>query len=383
MSFLEGKTILIISPQAWGKMFLSKHHYAVELAAKGNKVFFLNPPGENPLLEEAVEIKQADGYPGLFIINHKLFFPYNIKFHFVTLYNFLMRTQVKKILKKIKEPVQIIWSFDIGNLYPFRLFPKNSIRIFHPVDEPLTSEAIAAAKGAGVIFSVTKEILEKYKNFQVPAFFVNHGVSTVFLKEHLHHEYVQGNPIRVGYAGNLLRKDIDGACLLQLIRENPAVQFEFWGAYQFHHSNVGGIEDEEIKKFTYELKAQANVILHGPVAAAELSKAYHSVDVFLICYDIMKDQSRGTNYHKVMEYLSTGKVIVSNNITTYAEMTDLIVMCNSRLNNHEMPMLFKKVINNLSYYNSYNLISKRKSFASQNTYANQLHQIEQQLEQLF
>jgi energy-coupling factor transporter ATP-binding protein EcfA2 len=44
MNFLKGKNILVISPEAWGKSKLSKHHYALTLAAIGNKVWFLQPP---------------------------------------------------------------------------------------------------------------------------------------------------------------------------------------------------------------------------------------------------------------------------------------------------------------------------------------------------
>ena len=56
MDSLRNKTILIISPQAWGKMFLSKHHYAIELAKRGNAVYFLNPPGEN-IIEQKNRLK--------------------------------------------------------------------------------------------------------------------------------------------------------------------------------------------------------------------------------------------------------------------------------------------------------------------------------------
>ena len=40
---LENLNILIISPQKWGKMKLSKHHYATTLA-ENNNVYYLNPP---------------------------------------------------------------------------------------------------------------------------------------------------------------------------------------------------------------------------------------------------------------------------------------------------------------------------------------------------
>lgn len=45
----NNKTILIISPEPWGKMMISKHHYALELAKLGNEVYFLNPPNNNSI----------------------------------------------------------------------------------------------------------------------------------------------------------------------------------------------------------------------------------------------------------------------------------------------------------------------------------------------
>src|SRR5664279_4576565 len=149
MSFLSNKTILIISPQAWGKMFVSKHHYAVELAKRGNRVYFLNPPDENKKIRKGkISIKPSGEHENLLLIDHSLSFPYNIKFHFIALFHALMRPHVKKILGKIDTPIDIVWSFDLGNLYPFSFFPVKSFKIFHPVDEPLNQTALNAARGS-------------------------------------------------------------------------------------------------------------------------------------------------------------------------------------------------------------------------------------------
>jgi hypothetical protein len=160
-------------------MFVSKHHYAFELVKYGNKVYFLNPPDQEKKLTKSIIIEKSDIHPGLFIISHQLPFPYNLKFHFMPLFHFLMKGHIKKLLLAMGHKPDIIWSFDLGNLYPFRFFPKTSLKIFHPVDEPLNKAAFNSATGAQYIFSVTREILEKYASIDAPKHFINHGVSEI------------------------------------------------------------------------------------------------------------------------------------------------------------------------------------------------------------
>ena len=82
---LFNKAILILSPQAWGNMLLAKHHYAIELAKRGNDVYFLNPPDNRhwslKKAKKRITIKPVVNHPNLFLVSQQLFFPYNIKFH--------------------------------------------------------------------------------------------------------------------------------------------------------------------------------------------------------------------------------------------------------------------------------------------------------------
>jgi len=372
---LHNKTILILSPQSWGKMFLSKHHYAIELARRGNKVYFLNPPETGSTdLRSPVLITPVTGIDNLFLIRHKLWFPYILKFHALPLFHAGMKWHAGSILKAIGETVDIVWSFDLGNLYPMRFFHKVPRKIFHPVDEPLNTVAIESARGADIIFSVTREILEKYRSFDVPRIFVNHGVTDEFLSSR-NGSYEPGNPVRVGLSGNLVRPDIDRQTLLQIIRENSGVMFECWGSYSYSQSNISGSDDEATGEFIAALQSCPNVVLHGAVATGELARQMSLMDAFLICYDINKDQSRGTNYHKIMEYLSTGKVIISNNVTTYKDTPALLQMTEERDNNDQLPSLFKKVIAELQTHNSLANQEARIAFARDNSYSKQLERI--------
>ncbi|MHA4808311.1 glycosyltransferase family protein [Flavitalea flava] len=390
MPTLSNKTILILSPQNWGKMLVSKHHYALELARQGNKVYFLNPPEQgNNDLKKAVEIHPVENMPDLSVISHRLWFPYVLKFHALPLFHAGMRLHIKKIIREIGQPVDIVWSFDLGNLYPFRLFGKETYKIFHPVDEPLNQAAIDAANGADIIFSVTREILEKYGSSGAPKYFINHGVSHEFIlqqdqrkdqDQEREQEQGQGNDfkrhVKIGFSGNLLRPDIDRKIFLEILSANRETIFECWGSYASNQSNIGGTDDQSTADFITALRSLPNVILHGAVPAGELANEIRKMDAFLICYDIKKDQSGGTNYHKIMEYISTGKVIISNNVTTYQGQEELVQMTNEREDNLKLPDLFKEVIGRLDHYNSPSMQKKRLEFAKDNTYKRQIERIE-------
>ena len=157
----------------------------------------------------------------------------------------------------------------------------------------------------------------------------------------------------------------------------PSVIFEFFGSYTQKQSNISGVENNEVKDFVRTLQSCSNVVLHGAIAYEMLAEAIQNMDAFLICYDIKKDQSKGTNYHKIMEYLSTGKVIISNNVTTYKKEPELLQMTDERENNSQLPGLFKKIMNDLEWFNNSTLQQKRIAFAKNNSYQKQIERIEE------
>ncbi len=377
LTVLKNKVILLISPQPWGSLFISKNHYAVELA-KTNVVYYLCPQPIIKTSSQKIDVKSLEGIGNLYIIDHQLFFPFQLKFHFRKLFHFLMFIQTKRILKKINRKIDIVWSFDLGNYFPFAFFSKIPLKIFHPVDEPLNREAIFSAKGADVIFSVTKEILSKYEIYNLPSYFINHGVEASFVKSSNYFNQQDVLQLRVGFSGNLRRKDIDREILLNIINDNPTVQFDCWGDFE-NRNNLRDSENKSTDDFIEKLLSNKNVHLHGLLNPSQLADAYQQVDAFLICYDVKKDQSKGTNYHKILEFVSTGKIIISNNVSTYQNFPELVQMVNERLNNNLLPTLFKKVIDNISKYNSIELQKKRVAFAAENTYQNQINRIDNHL----
>jgi hypothetical protein len=379
IAFLSHKVILIVSPQSWGDMLLAKHHYAIELAKRGNEVYFLNPPDNYrwswDKSDERIEVTPSLQYQNLFLVSQKLFFPYKLKFHSRRLYNILIKKQIRAVIQMIPKPVDLLWSFDLGNLFPLVFFQNRLFKIFHPVDEPANQDAILAAKGADIIFSVTNEILRKYNFFQLPSFFINHGLADEFVMKEAPSKYSK-EQIRIGMSGNLLRPDLDRQILLKIIGENPKAKFHFYGSYTTDQSNIGASTGKEVDAFIRDLKSFSQVVLHGVLKTDELAKELNKMDILLICYDIKLDQSGGTNYHKVMEYLSTGKTIISNNITTYQEYPEMIRMVPERTSNKMLPVLLRETIGDLKKWNAIELMNRRKIFAQNNTYQKQLDRID-------
>ena len=376
---LKGKTILVISPQKWGEMRLSKHHYAIALAELGNKVYFLNPP--NIPYQSKFSIIPIIEQENLFLVNYQTFFSTKIRFRLRYLYNFLMSFQVKWLLKQLGEPIDIIWCFE-PNLYDNLKWFEGKVTIYHPVDEFDLRHQIQVGRYADYIISVTKEILSKYQHFKAQKIHIHHGISEAFKKEAIKNsfEFQKDKKIKIGYVGNVGRSDIDIQTFRNIILENPDVVFEFWGSYKSKQSNIDASPLNDA--FINFLQQKENVILHGPVNSNILAKQIQNIDVFLICYDVLRDISKGTNYHKIMEYLSTGKVIVSNNVTTFSDSPDLIVMVKSRENNKELPKLFKEVVINLEEYNVKDKMQKRIDFALSHTYQNNVLLLERIIRKL-
>lgn len=368
---METTTVIVISPQSWGKMRVSKHHYAIELARMGHRVFFLNPPDYS--LQQRFDIRDAPDGEGVLLVSHKPPVPYFLKFKATPLFHYFMGRHIRNLLNVLNADIGIVWSFDLGNIYPFKYFPGSAKKIFFPVDEPLNSFAFRSARGADIMFSVTREILEKYKGLGIPGHFINHGVDSRFL---FNDAVEMPSAVSVGLSGNLLRPDIDRETLLQIIDSNPQVFFRIWGSYEPSSANLSGNTDAETLGFIESLKCRPNVMLEGTVTTDKLIAGYRQVSAFLICYDIEKDQSKGTNYHKIMEFLGTGRVVISNNVSTFAGRPDLLVMNKSRTDNKALPNLFAETIRRLDFHNGPDRVAARRGFAVQNTYRKQVERVQ-------
>lgn len=361
MKFVN-KNILIISPERWGVNRVSKHNYAIALA-RNNRVYFLNPPSKVRGI-----IAVPSGHENITVLDYKsTFMGLNRLLFIQPLFTILSRFEINR-LQKFCGPFDIVWSFDPFRFQNLSLFGAG-LSIFHCVDFVNTHLDLFCAKTADIVLSVAQPILDKYQPLNRITHFINHGVSPVYLKAKVNSTR-PSQRIKCGYVGNLLSFGIDHEMLIEIIRQNTEIEFCFIGPLE--SSNLGKFKPQDV--FIHQLKSFRHVTLLGQMTPEEIAEKIQSFDLFLICYHAEKMGPIVSNNHKLLEYLSTGKVVVSNRISTYDLLAPpLFEMVKQR---DDLPIRFQEVIKNLVDFNRDDLRESRIQYAQSNSYENQLHKIE-------
>lgn len=354
---LVGKNILLISPESWDHIFVSKHHYAVHLAKRGNRVIFLNPPGNLWSIASANndDIWVVD-YPGF--CKGQRFFP-----------SWLRKKNQSKVFRKIEAiaglQFDVVWSFDNSVFYQMDIFPPRVIGISHIVDLNMDYEIEIAARTAQVCFCTTTFIKRRLENYNDKVFFINHGYNAGGKQGSYTPHKLTGNRVAVGYAGNLDIQYLDWELIRRISSEYEDVDFYFAGPMNS-------------KKVLSHFDSSLNMHYVGVLKSDDVQPFYNEMDMLIIAYkaDLYKEQL--ANPHKVLEYLYSGKPIVSTFTQEY-ENKELLYMSHQIT---EWPAKFHYVLENLSKCSSKELADQRKNYALNHTYDKQIDRIEKILASL-
>ena len=357
---------MIISPESWGINFVSKHHYTLELLKRGNRVIFLNPPNKKYLRYNA---DFHPDYKSLVILNSpNLLKGLNwLTFGVRKIYH---QYQANIILELINDKLDIVWSFDPYRLQYLKGFKAN-LNIYHAMDDHKSPVENDIAESSDLIFSVSDLVKNKFKSMDKKCFKINHGVRDYFLSNKIISTKIisKEGKINVGCVGNLHYPYFDNLTFKRIIVENSDIEFSFIGPYEKSNLSL----NEWNTNFVNFLKNMDNVTLIGPKPSNELPSYLVQFDLFLICYKSDLNPIHTSNNHKLLEFLSTGKVVVSHYIDEYKDKSNLLEMVET---SNLLPNKFSHIINNLDYYNSKDKINIRKKYASDNSYFNQLNRIE-------
>lgn len=363
-----GKKILILSPQPWNHIYISKHHYAIEFA-RNNTVWFISAPEKSlPVRKQTTSAANT----GVKLIRYTFRLNDFFKFHMPGLYRRLLRKRLYELIREETGPVDICIDFGCYQLFDNVDFVEARTKIFFPVDD--NEQLKISSRGCDKVYSVSKNVLQKLAAGNIQGQFINHGIAAVFseqatqkLKNIQTAKPVTGNPVKIGYAGNLFIPFLDIPVFRQLISANRQVQFVLFGSATYDNQNA-----EHTAWFKF-LKESDNVILKGVVSPPELVAAYDKLDGFILCYKPDYKNYHAENSHKVLEYMSAGKVIISTYLSLY-ENSELLNMA-AKNQNEALLDVFGKTIAEISHYNSIDLQTKRIEFALNNSYARHIEQI--------
>lgn len=352
----KDKSILLISPEPWDHVFVSKHHYAIYLANLGANVIFANPPKESWSL-------MSTEFSKVKVLNYAKFIKGLRKFPSI-----LSRRLIKKKLDKIESycglSFDIIWSFDNSVFFDFTLLQK-SFNISHIVDLDQDFELAKASRTSNICLFVTRQIGEKLKEFNENSHFINHGYNQKLMSEKI--ELPGSNHLKLLYAGNLNMYKIDWHTLLEVVSNHSNIDFIFLGPLD---SNPD-FRNQTIKSRKVTLSLQNSYHL-GKVHSDALINYYSVSDALLICYQ-EKYHLEQSNCHKLMEYLGSGKLVIASQTAEFSHYNGSLLLMST--NNSELTDQVKTFSSNPSKFNTSQLSSMRKEIASSNTYEKQIGRI--------
>jgi hypothetical protein len=348
---IVNKTIIIISPDNWNSLPVSKHHYAEELA-KLNRVYFVNPLN-NDLDKFENNVNIINNYRN---IKGLRFFPKMLKIR-------LMSLEIKSIINKIKEKqVDIVWSFDTSRLYYLELF-NAQVNIAHIVDYTEHFFFKELISSANFCFATSDSIIDKIKIINNNVYKINHGYFQSISKNGLEKVDIIKSAL---YIGNLTIRYLDWKAIYKITNHRKDIVFVFVG------TNEGKLEAENALYFE-KVNNLENVEFRGKLSPSEVVLEMDKADFCILAYQFDKFPLQLQNPHKIMQYLGSGKPVFASYTHEYKD-TDLIFMYNDL---ETIETSFDAFLKNENNHFSEESRQKRINFALDNTYPKQIERIAQ------
>lgn len=354
--------ILIISPEPWDGHFVSKHHYAMELARRGHDVLFYGPPA----FHNEVRLDDISVTSGRLRILHAPRVARGLRRLPGILRRFLEARWLARLERLLQQRIEIIWNFENSRFFDLG-FAGDRLKIYQQVDLNQDFEPDIAAATADLSIAISGPIEKRLEPVAQQLIRITHGYSPprsrVPVPPDIDSIFANFG-VNVVLTGNLDIAYLDVELLTQLVNANPNVQFHFVGSYAtgrgLHRATA----------------SSANVVFWGKHPADALPHFLERADVLLVAYRADMHLEQLANPHKMMEYLASGKCVLATQTLEYEGRSDLVEMPTSR---EEYLHTFATIIGNPLAWNTPELIARRQSFALDNSYSRQLDRIAQAL----
>lgn len=363
---LAGKNILIVSPEPWGHIFVSKHHYAIELTRRQNKVFFLNPPS----MEEGVV---QSPHQNLWIVNYSGFAK-GLRFFPAVVRRLVVRRVFEKLQKLTGEQIDVIWSFDNSVFYDLDVLSPGMVKISHIVDLNQNFQFARASSTADICLGSTRHIVARQLQYNSRAHFIHHGLNMAAFQKVKKAMLPGQGSFKALYLGNLAMPYIDWGIILEAVRSHPDVDFVFIGS---------GVDNFDLSinpmhAFKEQICKEQNAFFLAQIESDTIPGYLQAADVLLVAYQ-KEHHVDQANPHKMMEYLSSGVPIVATYTQEYDTLGTALAMS---IENEQWPELFAEVIRDLEIWKGEKRKALRMQYAREHTYPMQIDRIEMLLANL-
>jgi glycosyltransferase involved in cell wall biosynthesis len=344
------QVVIIISPDSWNALPVSKHHYAMELA-KNNTVYFIDKEvSKANILDKNVHIIR--NYTRVKGLNRMP----------VWLAKQMMKVEVNSILKMTGKP-DIVWSFDTSRLYFLSLFGATT-NIAHIVDFTEHFKFNELIQEAHVCLASSDSILVKMGAINPRVFKINHG----YYAENLTTPSPLSSSQKIAtgiYIGNLAIKYLDWHALYTIINHRKDIEFVFIG-------NLTEKVVAEQQVYFDRIRGLENVTFKGRMNPDDVQRALLEADFCLMTYREKEFPNQLQNPHKIMQYLGSGKPVFASYTHEY-RLSDLLFMYRD---SNAVEKVFDEFLANSRGDFSQMAREKRINFALDNTYSKQIERIE-------
>lgn len=315
MGRLSGLDILVISPERWNGLHMSKHHVSQGLVARGNRVIFWGPAGPDTT---KVTI-QGEGPLRL------AFAPHWLK-GVNKLPAFVNRWYYGRMIRAIERAAgvrfDLIWCFDTSRLQDF---PRGRwYKLLHLVDYDILYQGHGLMREADLIVTTADIIDQRVQGIAPKARVVKvgHALDRRWLEGMPEPDArpVRERPRLVVYAGQFFNTYIDWEALLTVARRHPDLHFRY----------IGNLDPAFPDPRFQQLRSEPNVEFTGLRTKDELIPLVREADILMFSFMTDKRMLERANPHKVLEYLSTGNVTMGSWTLEYAPHARLLMMARDR-----------------------------------------------------
>jgi hypothetical protein len=357
---------LIISPEPWEGNFVSKHHYAQELARRGHDVLFFGPPDE----QGEIAFATIEGtWEGQLRVLRSPKVARGLRLMPGLLRRRLEANWLRQVEQKAGSRVEVVWLFENSRFYDMR-FASERLKIYHQVDLNQDFHPETAAATADLAIAISQPIEARIKEKSQRFLRITHGCQAAQIDNLTDPDSLSRSkqidavfiafPVNAVMTGNLDIPYLDLELLRDLVVQHPTFGFHFVGRYT---QNTG----------LHALLGRAkNAIFWGFQPAHDLPYYLNQADVLLVAYSAQHHLDQLANPHKIMEYLVAGPCILASRTLEYESRPDLLTSADSPEN---FLGTFANIVKNLDNLNSPEQIAHRRAFAAENTYPRQLDRI--------